>query len=203
MPVWWRNVTRTEPITRTHGSLQTLISLTPHLLSAHLGPEPLRDSPIARQWLMVTPSPPPVLCPGPEPKCPKGWSNWPVMGGTELLARDLDPLTLGGEIYRSSYAPLPALATRAVLRPVIQALPDSFTYKSFVQKLRWIDELSDYDAGRRYAEATAFFRFSHARKQELYSEELWRELARSTPARSLCVSTTVPIQAAPGPYAVC
>jgi asparagine synthase (glutamine-hydrolysing) len=61
--------------------------------------------------------------------------------------------------------------------PVLDRLPDSFTYKSLTQKLRWVHHLSlQATAAEQYAAATCFFRFTHEGKHALYSEHLWKEL---------------------------
>jgi asparagine synthase (glutamine-hydrolysing) len=94
-------------------------------------------------------------------------------GGDELFA--------GFDRYRGVglidyYNMIPSLMRMKILGPLIQHLPDSFTYKSFTQKLRWMHQLSGYDAGERYAEATAFFRFNHAQKKLLFRNGLWEQL---------------------------
>ncbi len=96
-------------------------------------------------------------------------------GGDELFAGFDRYLGVG---YINYYALLPQLLRDKVLRPLFYAMPDSFTYKSMVQKLRWMDQLASFDAGERYAEATAFFRFSHKQKAALFSQELWQQLAQ-------------------------
>ena len=94
-------------------------------------------------------------------------------GGDELFAGFDRYMGVG---YINRYNLLPAFVRRGVLRPLFRSLPDSFTYKSLVQKLRWVDQLSDFQEGERYAEATAFFRFSHAQKETLFSPRLWKLL---------------------------
>lgn len=94
-------------------------------------------------------------------------------GGDELFAGFDRYVGVG---YINRYNLLPRLIREQMLRPFIRSLPDSFTYKSLVQKLRWIDQLSSFREGQRYAEATAFFRFSHDQKQRLFAPDLWRRL---------------------------
>jgi asparagine synthase (glutamine-hydrolysing) len=94
-------------------------------------------------------------------------------GGDELFAGFDRYIGVG---YINSYNKLPLLLREKVFRPLIRSLPDSFTYKSAVQKLRWIDQLSSFQGGQRYAEATAFFRFSHQQKEHLFAPELWKNL---------------------------
>jgi asparagine synthase (glutamine-hydrolysing) len=64
-----------------------------------------------------------------------------------------------------------------VLGPMIAQMPDSFTYKSLTQKLRWVHQLSQLPTlAERYAEATCFFRFNHRDKQTLYGDGLWDQV---------------------------
>ena len=60
---------------------------------------------------------------------------------------------------------------------MLDRLPDSFTYKSLIQKLRWVHHLSlQATAAAQYAEATCFFRFTYEGKHALYSDPLWKQL---------------------------
>lgn len=94
-------------------------------------------------------------------------------GGDELFAGFDRYMGVG---YINYYSMLPRLIRHKVIRPLVQALPDSFTYKSMVQRLRWVDQLSDFEEGDRYAEATAFFRFSHEQKGALFGARIWNDL---------------------------
>lgn len=94
-------------------------------------------------------------------------------GGDELFAGFDRYMGVG---YINYYTLLPQLIRHRVLRPLFQALGDSFTYKSMVQRLRWVDQLSDFNEGERYAEATAFFRFSHEQKGSLFGPGIWKDL---------------------------
>jgi asparagine synthase (glutamine-hydrolysing) len=69
------------------------------------------------------------------------------------------------------YAALPKAVRRLLLGPLVHALPDRAGYKTFVQKARWVHALSFHDRGRRYAEATAFFRFGDRDKEGLYAPD--------------------------------
>ena len=96
-------------------------------------------------------------------------------GGDELFA--------GFDRYRGSgyiqaYRIIPEILRLKVLGPVLNNLPDSFTYKSLTQKMRWVHQLSMMpNPGKEYAEATSFFRFSHANKKELFSTDLWNQVS--------------------------
>lgn len=85
------------------------------------------------------------------------------------------------------YAALPASVRRLVLGPLVRALPDSAGYKTFTQKARWLHNLSRYSGGRRYAEATAFFRFGTGEKESLYTPEVIGRLAGRDATESIVV----------------
>ncbi|MGE5810761.1 MAG: asparagine synthase (glutamine-hydrolyzing) [Ignavibacteria bacterium] len=94
-------------------------------------------------------------------------------GGDELFAGFDRYLGVGLIDY---YNYIPSLIREKVIGPLINSFPDSFTYKSTSQKLRWIHQLSSSNDGERYAEATAFFRFNHAQKHCLFGDSLWQQL---------------------------
>lgn len=94
-------------------------------------------------------------------------------GGDELFAGFDRYLGVG---YINYYNLIPSLIREKIIGPIINSFPDSFTYKSITQKMRWMHQLSAYDEGKRYAEATAFFRFNHEQKKHLFSESLWNQV---------------------------
>ena len=89
-------------------------------------------------------------------------------GGDELMAgydRYLGVQRLGW------LAGWPAWLRSALLDPLVALVPDSFAYKSFGAKLRWVQRLARFsDCARRFAEATTVFRFTHDDKRRLYGE---------------------------------
>jgi asparagine synthase (glutamine-hydrolysing) len=94
-------------------------------------------------------------------------------GGDEMFA-GYDRY-LGNQLI-DLYCLLPSPLRHHILEPIIQRLPDNFSYNNRVQKLRWMMAMSKTSAGERYATSASFLRFSHAHKQALYTEPLWREL---------------------------
>jgi asparagine synthase (glutamine-hydrolysing) len=95
-------------------------------------------------------------------------------GGDELFA-GFDRYV--GARYVDMYSLMPLSLRKGLMGPMLDRLPDSFTYKSLTQKLRWVHHLSlQATAAEQYAEATCFFRFTHEGKHALYSNPLWKEL---------------------------
>jgi len=95
-------------------------------------------------------------------------------GGDELFA-GFDRYV--GARYIDAYSLMPLALRQGLMGPMLDRLPDSFTYKSLTQKLRWVHHLSlQATAAEQYAEATCFFRFTHEGKRALYSDHLWKEL---------------------------
>jgi asparagine synthase (glutamine-hydrolysing) len=72
------------------------------------------------------------------------------------------------------YAHLPAWLRRSTLGAALGLIPEDVGYKSWTQRLRWLDRLGDYrDPDERYAAATVFFRFDHAAKAAILGPEIW------------------------------
>jgi asparagine synthase (glutamine-hydrolysing) len=83
------------------------------------------------------------------------------------------------------YAALPVGLRRYLLGPAIHALRDSSAYKNLTQKARWVHDLSFHEGGRRYAQATAFFRFGEEGKGGLYSPAVAAQLSENDPMESV------------------
>jgi len=95
-------------------------------------------------------------------------------GGDELFA-GFDRYLATGYLQYYRLIPLPIRAH--LIGGLLEQLPEGFGYKGLLQKLRWVHQLSALSSvADRYAGATCFFRFSHQQKNELFSQELWRDL---------------------------
>jgi asparagine synthase (glutamine-hydrolysing) len=94
-------------------------------------------------------------------------------GGDELFAGFDRYLGVG---YINYYRLIPSIFRKMLLGPIVNAIPDSFTYKSLTQRLRWVNQLSFFSEGERYSEATTFFRYNHLDKQALFGESFWKIL---------------------------
>lgn len=83
------------------------------------------------------------------------------------------------------YAALPEAVRRHLLGPAIYALPDTAGYKTVAQRARWLHELAFHEGGRRYAQATAFFRFGQEGKGGLYTDRMAARIAGIDPMESV------------------
>jgi asparagine synthase (glutamine-hydrolysing) len=69
------------------------------------------------------------------------------------------------------YCLLPDFLRRHVMRRLFDLVPESFGYKSLAQKLTWVNEMSFFDNGARYAHAMSFLRFTPEAKAQLFTSE--------------------------------
>jgi asparagine synthase (glutamine-hydrolysing) len=60
--------------------------------------------------------------------------------------------------------------------PLIRSLPDSYSYNSTTQKLRWLNDMSLTSGGDRYAHSMSYLRFTQEAKERLFSQSLRRGL---------------------------
>jgi asparagine synthase (glutamine-hydrolysing) len=94
-------------------------------------------------------------------------------GGDELFA--------GYDRYKGQrlaeiYSSVPRALRHKLLRPLFNAIPDSFGYNSITAKLRWIDKMADSSGPERFADSLAHLRFPHSLKTELFTASRWRAL---------------------------
>ncbi|HEX2228882.1 MAG TPA: asparagine synthase (glutamine-hydrolyzing) [Candidatus Binatia bacterium] len=95
-------------------------------------------------------------------------------GGDELFA--------GYDRYAGNrlvdyYCFLPAPLRRRLFPALIRLLPDSYTYNSATQRLRWLHEMSLTSGGHRYASSMSYLRFPQEMKERLFTASLRKELA--------------------------
>jgi asparagine synthase (glutamine-hydrolysing) len=87
-------------------------------------------------------------------------------GGDEMLG-GYDRY-LGNQFMRY-YCLLPKGLRTQISRRLMKWIPESFTYKSFTQKLRWLEQIAVASEDRRYASSVNFFRFDEQIKKRLYT----------------------------------
>ena len=85
------------------------------------------------------------------------------------------------------YCALPEWFRRKVMARGIDLIPESFGYKSLAQKAAWMNDMSFYTSGERYAQSMSFLRFTAEAKTRLFRPEALRKLTdRDSIAKILC-----------------
>lgn len=94
-------------------------------------------------------------------------------GGDELFA-GYDRFS--GNFLADVYCVIPKFLRKSLFKKIIDKVPDSFTYKSFSQKLHWLNEMSLLDSGDRYAESMSFLRYTEEAKSQLLTDQVKKQL---------------------------
>jgi asparagine synthase (glutamine-hydrolysing) len=74
-----------------------------------------------------------------------------------------------GQRLLDYYCLLPAWFRQQVAQRLVDRLPESFGYKSFAQKARWLNEMSFFSGAERYAHSMSALRFTQEAKQALFT----------------------------------
>ena len=75
-----------------------------------------------------------------------------------------------------TYCMIPAGLRRSVLGRLFSLVPDGFGYKSLAQKLAWLNDMSLFEGGERYARSLSFLRFTHEAKQRLFTDRARQQI---------------------------
>lgn len=67
------------------------------------------------------------------------------------------------------YCLLPEWFRRQIMGPLTRRIPETFGYKSLAQKARWVNEMSFFSGGERYAHGMSILRFTQEAKQSLFT----------------------------------
>src|SRR3546814_529879 len=73
------------------------------------------------------------------------------------------------------------------MQRLIERLPESFTYKSFAQKARWMNQMSLHSSGYRYSESMSFHRFTEQGREQLFTETARRDIAEEDSVAKLLI----------------
>ncbi len=68
------------------------------------------------------------------------------------------------------YCYLPQWFRQRVVKKISDRIPESFGYKSMAQKAAWVNEMSLFSGGDRYAQSMGVLRFTHETKSKLFSQ---------------------------------
>jgi asparagine synthase (glutamine-hydrolysing) len=75
-----------------------------------------------------------------------------------------------GQRITDYYCLLPRAIRKHIMTPLVNRIPETFGYKSFAQKARWLNEMSFYSQGDRYVHSMSFLRFTEEARGELFTE---------------------------------
>jgi asparagine synthase (glutamine-hydrolysing) len=68
------------------------------------------------------------------------------------------------------YCLLPRWFRQGIVKKISDRIPESFGYKSLAQKAAWVNEMSLFSGGDRYAQSLGVLRFTHESKRKLFTE---------------------------------
>lgn len=74
-----------------------------------------------------------------------------------------------GQKLADYYSYLPHWFRKQIMQRLVDRIPDSFGYKSLAQKAKWMNEMSFYTRGQRYARSMSFLRFTQDAKGDLFT----------------------------------
>lgn len=84
-----------------------------------------------------------------------------------------------GQRLAGLYSVLPAGLRKHIFGRLFNLVPESFGYKSLASKLKWLNDMSFYTAGERYARSMSFLRFKDEDKATLFTDEAKTKIANS------------------------
>jgi len=70
------------------------------------------------------------------------------------------------------YCLMPRWFREFVIKNIVKRIPESFGYKSFAQKALWVNEMSLFKGGERYAQSLSFLRFTKQAKEQLFTSSV-------------------------------
>lgn len=74
------------------------------------------------------------------------------------------------------YCLFPEWFRKFVVKSISEKIPDSFGYKGLSQKANWLNEMSFFTKGERYAHSMSYLRFTMESKQKLFTSEALKNI---------------------------
>lgn len=90
-----------------------------------------------------------------------------------------------GNRYVSYYALIPDVIRRQVFAKLLKLVPEGYWYRSASHKLKWMHQMSFFDAGLRYGKSLGYFYFSNQFREELYTDRFRRAAALFDPEAAI------------------
>ncbi len=84
-----------------------------------------------------------------------------------------------GQKLAGLYSVVPSALRRHVFGRIFNLVPESFGYKSFASKLKWLNDMSFFSSGERYARSMSFLRFTDEVKGSLFTQSAQSALENS------------------------
>jgi asparagine synthase (glutamine-hydrolysing) len=83
------------------------------------------------------------------------------------------------------YCLLPKWFRQNIVKKISDRIPESFGYKSLAQKAAWVNEMSLFSGGDRYAQSLGVLRFTHESKHKLFTESAIQSLGDPSSAEKI------------------
>ena len=91
-----------------------------------------------------------------------------------------------GNVLTSYYALMPEVIRKNIVGKMIKLFPETFWYRSYSHQLRWVNMLSFYGEGTRYAKSLGYFYFiSDEFKKSLYTKDFIKSIGMFDPEQSI------------------
>jgi asparagine synthase (glutamine-hydrolysing) len=84
-----------------------------------------------------------------------------------------------GQKLAGYYSIIPKAIRKHVFGKLFNLVPESFGYKSIASKLKWLNDMSFYTEGERYARSMSFLRFTDETKEALFTPDAMSKIADS------------------------
>jgi len=75
------------------------------------------------------------------------------------------------------YTLIPKWLRKNIIAKTTSLIPESFGYKSLAQKVAWVNYMSLYSGGDRYAQSMSFLRFTQDAKEKLFTDNAQKEVS--------------------------
>jgi asparagine synthase (glutamine-hydrolysing) len=92
-----------------------------------------------------------------------------------------------GNVLASYYAMLPERIRRNVFGKLIELVPEGFWYRSASHQMKWMHQMSFFEAGQRYAKSLGYFYLSDSYKKALYTDRFRKAVGLFEP--EACIKT--------------
>ncbi len=83
------------------------------------------------------------------------------------------------------YCYLPKWFRQGIVKRLTERIPESFGYKSPAQKAAWVNEMSLFSGGERYAQSLGVLRFTHEAKQSLFTDDAKNQIGEYSSAEKI------------------